>query len=365
MAFISELIPDIVEVCRILKSVSISSITNQNALLLSFRSLLKMSEYFDKTDVLGNRQLANLCRDLIIDTELPDVLTQHTLQALKCARENINEGNLIDFLLSQLNTLCDTNQTNISKRDLYMFRFLQILSWALQQLIGSGTPPDDEIKMFESYMPLLLEYLQKPDPALRGICLSCLGLLPLYFETFASHYDILFQAASADFEDEYIRTKALQSIVDIATVYGDKFKDDVTISNLLMRLINQSTGMLRRVAVEGASKLLFSGCLTESKLFAHVVKFFFLPQLSEDDSDSNYNEQYLTAAGSFISTKEIGSQARLHQALSVFFHFFLVEGYGREQTILNCIPELVSDVGLLIRDGSIEINSLQKVFLFH
>lgn len=395
---ISELIPDIVEVCRILKSVPVTVLSANVNLQMSVRNLLKMGIYFDKSDTIGNKDLSDTCRTLVLNIDIPDSLIEPLMNAWKNSMENLGEytfqlyhelvvdaqKNIPEFTeiakessgpssprTPSFRTSTDTPRTDESLLDeryhvesRVIIRTLQIIAYSLQQVIGTVTPSVLELETYESYLPFLFESLQRPDPELRSLSITCLGLLPLFSENFAGHHDILLQAASAELEDDSIRGQALQSLVDIASINEDKFKNDITLSNLLSRILNHSSGSLQRLAVEGTAKLLFSGCLTDPRLFANLMKFFFLPQLSSDlgagSADPNESYEYLNQEESDINAL-LGTQARLHQALSLFFHFFLVEGQGRENTFVDSVSELCSDVAQLMRDDVIDASSLSTV----
>ena len=408
---VSDLTPDIVEVCRLLESVPVTVLSANNQVLSSFRCILQMAPFFDPSDTIGNKQLSEVCERLMLDTAVPGFMLEPLLNTWKLAWENLGAYDpcavtqLIEQTREKMRAIdSGDSQESLTDEDYVMLdalraRTLLIYTWSLQGNIGTTIPditsPDGNsqddaqspatlLKLYESYIPYVLESIQCPNPHVRGLAVACLGLLPLYSEAMADQYHILYQAASAELEDEFIRCQALQSVLDIATVYGDKFKEDTTLSNLLYRLFNHATGQLRRIAVEGTAKLLFSGCLVDSRLFANLIKFFFLPELSSDatpateEVDQSSPADSTTAANGAdeanpiqVVSSTIGSQARLHQALSLFFHFFLMDGSasgagegaegGKAAILLDSISELVSDVSSLIRDEAIEINSLSNV----
>ena len=429
---LSDLVPDIIEVCRMLTSVPMSTLSSNANLLMSFRNLLKMSTFFDKSDLTGNRELATVCRKLILDVEVPNYLIEGLLYTWKIATENTGHTGRSRYYqlmsdsrkspissetttatstvdatnddiepttttaavvavaaMDTTGTTSDNQIMNDNNNDTptdydtpsNQFRSLQIISWCLQQVVGGNKPitmntiDKSELQVYEDYIPFIFENLPCADPERRGLSIKCLGLLPLYSDKFCTHQEILLQAANTEEEDENTRCVALQSLIDMATVYGDKFKDDITLSNILFRLLHNGSGALQRVAVEGAVKLLFSGCLSDPRLFANLMKFFFLPELSSDqhlnNNSTNMDDTIATQRYQYLGnddedySAEMGTQARLHQVLSVFFHYFLIEtGKNRALTLIDSISDLVSDISMLIRSEAIDISALQNVSFY-
>jgi hypothetical protein len=244
-------------------------------------------------------------------------------------------------------------------------RSLQVIAWSLQQNIGSrGTARGSEL--YREVIPFVEQNLQQPHTDLRSLSVRCLGLLSLLSDEYCrSFVDIIFQVARNDIEDGLIRCQALEALVDMATVY-ERFKDDSALTQFLLRLQEGAEPALLRVGAESAAKLLFSGRLSEPRLFANCLKFFFLPNLANGESYDGEQTGVGTDTGGDANREQsdnayFGSSARLQQILSVFFQAFFFAGDGREQIAFDCISDLVADVAMLVRDREVDANALGKV----
>ena len=169
------------------------------------------------------------------------------------------------------------------------------------------------------------------------------------------YHDIIIQVVKTDLEDPLVRCQALQAVVDMAIVYNDRYTNDAILTHLLLRLhdcFNEPS--LLRIAAESTAKLLFTGRLTDPRLFANLLKFFFVPELINSNVDEDEEESGKSTG--------LGSLVRLQQILSVFFQSFFMTGEGREQLAIQSTSELVGDMALLVRDdSSVDISIMNKV----
>ena len=160
-----------------------------------------------------------------------------------------------------------------------------------------------------------------------------------------------------DLEDPLVRCQALQAVVDMAIVYNDRYTNDAILTHLLLRLHDCSNEpSLLRIAAESTAKLLFTGRLTDPRLFANLLKFFFVPELINGNADEDEDgDESGKSTG-------LGSLVRLQQILSVFFQSFFMTGEGREQLAIQSTGELVGDMALLVRDdSSVDIGIMNMV----
>lgn len=117
------------------------------------------------------------------------------------------------------------------------------------------------------------------------------------------------------------------------------------------------------VGAESAAKLLFSGRLTDPKLFANLLKFFFLPEMATsgyEDNNEKYDSENENETGP-VEDAFFGSTTRLQQILSVFFQTFFMGGIGRESLAFSCVSQLVADLAMLIRNKDIKPTALGKM----
>ena len=169
--------------------------------------------------------------------------------------------------------------------------------------------------------------------------------------------------ASNEIEEGEIRSQALEAIIDMATVYDTLYKDDYSLTMLLLRLQEGAEPALLRVGAEGSAKLLFSGRLSEPKLFANLLKFFFLPKLADNGIENEEDDEREVGTEVEVEAEDayLGSSSRLQQILSVFFHAFFIAGNSRDTIAFGCTSDLVSDLAMLIRDENLDPNAMMKV----
>jgi hypothetical protein len=163
--------------------------------------------------------------------------------------------------------------------------------------------------------------------------------------------------ARNDIEEGEIRSQALEALVDMATVYEQLYQNDNALTNFLIRLQDGGEPALLRVGAEGSAKLLFSGRLSEPKLFSNLLKFFFLPKLA----GSSFEEDKEEGDGDLVEDAFLGSTSRLQQILSVFFQSFFVGGRARDTIAFLCVSDLIADLAMLVRDGELDPCDVSKV----
>ena len=191
----------------------------------------------------------------------------------------------------------------------------------------------------ESIVPFVLASLQQPNCDIRCTAVNCLGLLCITSEEICrDNRGILLQVASGDFEEEMVQRQALESLVDMALVYRDLFMDDVELGNVVTRLQNNPDRTLACAASECAARLLFSGVQHNSRLFANLLKTFFLTDLQQADQGVNSSEAHTE---------------RLQQFLSLFLTSFMSKETIQEAVVLESIALFVADVTMEIKDGHV------------
>ena len=176
--------------------------------------------------------------------------------------------------------------------------------------------------------------------------------------------DIIFQVARNEIEEGEIRSQALEALIDMTAVYDQYVLHDNALTQFLLRLQEGAEPALLRVGAEGSAKLLFSGRLSEPKLFANLLKFFFIPELAarlsiEEEDDQRNNAQH-TVDDAFL-----GSSSRLQQILSIFFQAFFVGGKDRDSIAFLCVSDLVSDLSMLVRDSLLDPSAMSRVSVDH
>ena len=172
--------------------------------------------------------------------------------------------------------------------------------------------------------------------------------------------------ARNEIEEGEIRSQALEALIDMTAVYDQYVLHDNALIQFLLRLQEGAEPALLRVGAEGSAKLLFSGRLSEPKLFANLLKFFFIPelaaQLSVEEEDDERNNTYTdTHAHHRADDAFLGSSSRLQQILSIFFQAFFVGGKDRDSIAFLCVSDLVSDLSMLVRDSLLDPSAMSRV----
>jgi hypothetical protein len=343
------LLPDMVNLCTLMKEGVTPLLMRNEQHQLSIQYMLRLTQFLDRSDVTGCQVLVTLCHDMLMDANLPDNLVESVLDAWKITAMSVNGDNLTADMMALFEAVNEAAEDN----EEMAFRCLLIFSWVLQNNLGVGKMTDDIVSKLNNATAFVLVCLQNPDADFRCLSTKCLGLLPLACERFCQYHSLIFQVASTDLEECSIRCVALQSLVDLAMVYPARYRNDASLTTLLLRLLNTAPTVLKYLAVESSAKLMFSGTLSDTRLFATVLKFFFLP---ETNAESESDEAAVDDTDTLI-----GSEARLHQILSIFCHAFLVPGLGREKMVLECISDLFDSISLQVRDEVVPINALQKI----
>jgi len=378
-----KLIPDTVKLCELLSEAHSPAMATNIQSQIAVRYLLRMTSFLDSSDVTGCAELTKACESMIRDLELPDSLVEPVLSAWwrgsglsledcidrvvkmsRLVRSNATADACADSVDATTTIATASVDGQEEDNDSVILRAsvraLLMIEWSLQRRIGGKMTDAAHRRQRESEFEVdfLLESLQQPDVEVRGIAVRCLGLLTLVSETYCEeHNKILFQVSCMEREDTLIRSQAIQALTDMSLVYETRFKNDNALTNTLLRLHESSDPELLRIAAESACKLVFSGRLDHPRLFANLLKFFFLPEIVRQGDDEDEVENWAEGHSTFL-----GSSARLEQILSVFFqtYFFACNDEARK-IALDAATELVADVGALVRDRAVDASSLLKV----
>ena len=348
------LLPYTVNLCELLAQAQQTTISENNQYQLSVKYLLRMTAFLEASDVSGSEELIKASKNLLKDVYLHESLISPAIHSW-WRGSGVSSEEFITEVLEFSNDLVQEldDSSDVLLKNLTTARALLMTEWALERGLD-GSISTRSVSYYEKSIPFILESLQQPVEELRGLSVVCLGLLALFSEeTCLDHKEILMQVARNDIEASIVRCQALKGIIDVATIYPDRFKNDSVFMNLLMQLHQCSDPTMVRVAVEGAAKLLFIGCLTEPDLFGNLVKFFFVTDLASkvgnNDEEGIQNEIYL------------GSPARLEQILCIFFQTFFAAGTGRETIILESISLVVNDIAALMRRNDANSTTILKI----
>jgi hypothetical protein len=209
--FIDALVPDMVKLCDLLQEARKPALYSSAKYQIIVRYLLKLTVFLETSDICGCNKLVSVCQDMLIDTNLPEMLVDPMLNSwliasgFGCTSDAIKAA----VELSQRVTSPESNSApkrmsggedneygvafpgdsdeeededkKERKSKLSSIRSLQIIAWSLQHNVGSR----DAIKGCDHYddvVEFLQGSLQQAEPDMRGLSVRCLGLLALYSE---------------------------------------------------------------------------------------------------------------------------------------------------------------------------------------
>jgi hypothetical protein len=266
-------------------------------------------------------------------------------------------------------------------------RCLQLTQWALQQEVsflaakgatldsaeaeseaGAEAVVEAPAAVYLEVLPYILENLMQSVDQIRQLAVSCLGLVCLCDKRLCANYrPLILQVALGESvqEEVGIRAQALQSLVDFAVLHGGQMKglrDCPDLSRLLLRMQESGEPEQMLLAAESSAKLLYAGAHTEARLFANLLKFFFLTESlpvpvssgsTEDDEDGGEEE--------YQHRLFLASCARLQQILSLFFHAYTTTDVVSSRVMVEAIPYLVADMTNEVKDSTVEAPALHKI----
>lgn len=351
---LEQVIPDIVRLCQLLKQahkVVPPTGFGTGHTVLQIRYLLRLTNFVDSSDISGSQEIENICKLMLRDIRLNDILVEPVLNAWFKGIQNDSFGKL---LLENIECVTSTMEGDTEEDDmLKQVRALQMISWMLSKYSNGNTDLHNGcVEFVEQVSPIISAAMATPFVELRELAVRCLGLSSLAHEpALEMNQEIIRQVVQNDIEEDIVRGQGLQAIFDIAIVYADKFKNDIGLTNMLLRVLESGNTFLVSVASEGCAKLLFSGAINEPRVFAQLLKLFLIMDQSTDEISEDDTSCYVDS----------GSRTYMQQILSVFFHAFFIAGNGRETTALQSIGDLIADLSSMIKFGDLAGSNLIKV----
>jgi hypothetical protein len=380
------LLPDAVAICRLISS-AISSGELETNLKRQFvvKYLIELSAWTDASNVSGRSQLQNLFMDMLANVNVPlelvnVIMTAYTLVFDEEPQQSSAYVNLLTVAvkLSEERLHDDDDDEEDKEELLGVERALHLIRWVLQR--GGSNKALWETS-FEPLVPMILRSLQQPVAELRLLAVDCLGLLCIVGRTCTDDYNacrqyrqILVQVAVGDFEEDDIRSEAVKCLTDISLTSAGQFTDSDDLCTVLLRMQESGEPIIAIAAAECAAKLLFAGEMTEPRLFANLLKFFFLSELMPTDLENNSGVgDDTTSEKDFKKDADVSANpVRLQQFLSIFFQSFIaltstVAGSTSSavtKVILGAIAPVVASVTLEIKTETVDVSSLNKVLVF-
>ena len=359
---LESLIPDTVVLCQLLgEAHKQPSVYTKKSSQMTARYLLRMTQFMDGADVSGGQELGKVCEAMLIDVRFPDKVVDEVLDAWarglgKTDPQTIFEA--ITALSEKFAAILETTDEDELEQNegalevMKATRGLQLVHWALGKSINDRSATT---QLNEAFGPFALEALQSTAPEMRMLAVQCLGMMGLANEEICGdHRDIIFQVAFHDLEAPVIRDTALKCLADMAAVHPNKFTNHSTLTNLLLQVQDREDDGISRVnAAVASSKLLFAGTLSEPKLFANLMKYFFLPDMLKASHSDEATEEEKIELNEAV--------ASMQQILSVFFQIFFMAGPQREKVAWDAISDLMGDIVVLARDGLASPTAIGKI----
>ncbi len=406
------LMPDMVLLCKLLEEAHSSTLLyEKESLQISVKSLLRLTAFLDRSDIAGSMELVRVAEAMLLDMQFPEHLIDSVLDAWLRGLGKADSCTILANIIalserfgSILEDPTLTESLGLDEHSLEILaatRGLQLVLWALKKSIGDKKSIRSLTDNFNTF---IFASLQSTSVDMRALSVQCLGIMGLCNEeSCEQHRDILFQVAYQELESLFVREYALQGLVDLALIHPVLFQDNVTLIELLISLMEMDDkySTFRLIATESALKLLFSGVLNSSKLFANVTKYFFFPTLlSGVRVNKNSND------GAEVEEEEVDevekehfqvTLVRLQQVMSLFFQaYFLVQPTTtlsnsshsntestiaevvesetvtvpdyrkRALTVWSSVSDIIADTITLVRDDC-DVHSLQHIYshLFH
>lgn len=356
---LESIMPDTVIICDLLNDIPVTLLHNNIPRHLTLKYLLQLAAYVEGSDVSGREKLSAYCRSSVITLSFPEHLIDYLLETWIQALDNSNFDQILEVadILSK-NFANEDITADKETRLLSSLRYLQLYSWVMTKVISIAAGAEIDTTKFESCIPIVLSCLQQPFIELRNQSVTCMGLLGMMSERLClEHKNILSEVISTDLEDASIRCYALKSLTDYAMVYPNIFSNDISLINILIRIQENAHPNdslehieLASLATESSAKLFFSGIVSDSRLFAILLRSFFLSST--------------TFVGDVTSTNNNEITAKLLQTLSIFFHTVFAVDSSLLSLALTAIPEFINDVVCVLRgsfDHDANTIGLEKV----
>ena len=366
------LLPDTLQFCRLLREalVTIPDETGQSQLKTLL--LLRLTPFADQNDEAGRAGLIDTCKELLDVISLSERLMESVLSVwLRIDDEMVVVNHLLTAasLLSERNGHNNQGPAEVAdeEEDAQLecrVRAMEIAVWTLQHALGAATDVREAVFRLK---PMIDTALQQPVPELRAMAIHCLGLMSLIEgdwrgsgaiavpgaeDVFAYSRRVALQTVALDDEELCTRSRALHMLADMALVRPDSARQDNSMVNLLLLLLDGNQQDMLFTAAETSIKLLFNGVLSDPRLFAKLLVIFFQPEhfTTSDEVGDGREDGPATA----LST-------RLQQLLNIFFKAYFRAGAGRELVALSSTVELVAEMSAMIREGDAEASRLIQV----
>lgn len=308
--------------------------------------LLHLSEFVDLKEEGSRRHFSSTVHRILCNPDTHADLVEGIVQALSAS--NHNEASFLLSISEILASIIDAdidadpgelnNPTKEEKREQYL-RAIEILSVALEKT--SRKMSSNQI--LRNFNSIILNTITTPElgPLVREAGVSCLGRYVILMDEdtiIDTFKPVLMGIAFGEDEKIEIRAQAMLAISDLAFMFHrimapmsieNICEKEMTVTDLLLKMLSQSKKSLAIVAAECAAKLLFTGKIHDANIVAHLVTMYFDKNLTFDAEEED------------DAVKEVGSPTRLAQLLTIFFPAYSMgSAIGRDNLTASISPLL-------------------------
>lgn len=313
-----------------------SMVKNEDAECFVCLHLLKLATIVDLSEEGSRRHLNSIIHRILSSDDTHDDLIESCVHVLKASSDTETSflQSISEIVAGTIDLENGTNDEDVDEKKRQHLRAIELLSVSLEKisLEISNNP------ILQNFSSVILATITDSSlgALVREAGVSCLGryIILLDEDTVIEKYKpLLLEIASMESEKIEIRAQALLAICDIALRF-DRFMSPVAIelssenttisvSDVILDCMTNSTKSLLIVAAEVAAKLMFFGRLHDANILAHLITLYFDQVLSSDES--------------FDDVKEVGSPTRLQQLLTVFFPAYCMKSSIGKETLLACV----------------------------
>ena len=290
--------------------------------------LLQLAKIAGLHEEGSRRHFSSVMKGILSSRETPDDLVEGCIESLRAAHEYENE-----FLETVSEIVFDlSGSEDDSPQEVQSLRTLRVLS-ILTIVLETASSNISSNPILKDFVDIIVSAVTNSNSTVREAGVSCFGKLGLFTEestVMAEFKPILLRVAVNENEKLEIRGQSLLALSDWSMLFAEILQpcvvegDTVSFLDIVMNMLQHENVSVAAIAAEVASKLLFSGRVCESSLIAHLLVIFFDPNNEEDEYDD-------------IDTKEVGSNARLQQLLSIFFPAYCIKSEHGQDAMLGSI----------------------------
>ncbi|KAI9592721.1 nuclear condensing complex subunit [Syncephalis fuscata] len=240
--------------------------------------LITIAKHLDYADEMGRRKMFGLLRDLLL---LPSVDEQTITLVLSVLRKlTVNDRDFARVIVEVISEIRGAAEDETEEEDNAIERQLQCLSIA-RGALETLQDLDEQSPMEAVLGEVIHPAVQSTVPDIRESGIKCLGLYCILDQTQAVDFMPLFIHGVRHGHAE-MQLTSLRMVFDLIMIYGmdamtEKLSNKSDIFSLISDCSEHSDHSMQAVAVEGVSKLLLTGVLTDVETLQSLILLYFHP----------------------------------------------------------------------------------------